>query len=216
MDGQFVRVDHSHRFWEYANVVLQLRELGVSLDSHIHDAGSGGSFLPLFLKVCKGYRQVSVSDSMAYGDYTPHLIDQCRHLGIEIPLYVAPVERLLSVTGGQAFDVTLCISTIEHVASELFLDALRELALVTKPGGYVMITSDFFSDLEAAELSPFKTIQHTKFTPTLASKIPELSEDLLEFVGEQGFSYRGDFVNNYSFVNMCLRRTPITAGSIQT
>lgn len=202
LDSVFYRLDHPHRFWEYANVLHQLEQLSVLKTALIHDTGSGGSFFPLFLKVEAGYENVSVSDSMAYGDITPLLVEQCQHLGIDLPLYKMPLEEMVPVVGENAFDVTLCISVIEHVDSSKFYEAADSLRRVTKPGGYVFVTSDFFRDREQWEKSPFKQIQHNIFTPENASEWMEMGFDS---IGGEDFSYRGDYVHNYSFVNFCLR-----------
>jgi len=100
------------------------------------------------------------------------------------------------------FDVTLCISSVEHVHDHDA--AFREMVRITKPGGYVMITSDYFRDLEHFEQSVSRHLQVTPYRPDYVATLPERFG--LEFVGETDFGYRGDFVHNYSFVNLCMRK----------
>jgi 2-polyprenyl-3-methyl-5-hydroxy-6-metoxy-1,4-benzoquinol methylase len=199
------RKDHLHREWEYSNVLCQLEELNVEKTDRIMDTGSGGSYLPPVLARL-GYA-VEVSDSMAYGDFIDtFLIPQCLNLDIRIPVTKCPVEDM-SVFEDGTFAVTLCISVIEHVDTTLFEAALRELKRVTKVGGYIFITSDFFRDLAQADASPFRQIQHNLFMPEVMDDLPRKMGGDVSWVGEQpDFSYRGDWVNNYSFVNICLKR----------
>ncbi len=198
------RKDHEHRDWEYASLLKVLDDLHATGDIQIHDAGSGGSYFPLALKEY-GYRNVSVSDSMAYGSIEQNLIEQCLALGITIPMHAVPVENLTRL-GQDLFDVTCCVSTIEHVDAGLFLIALENLINVTKPGGLIYLTSDYFRDLAQANQSPYRAIQHTCFTAALVARLPEMADTPIEFVGGMDTTYRGDFVHNYSFITMVLRR----------
>lgn len=198
--GAPYRMDHQHRTWEYANVLRQLTVLGMIPPATILDTGSGGSFLPALL-AAKGF-EVTASDSMAYGDCTEWIYRQCVALGLTIPIVREPVEALASVPD-ESFDVTLCISVIEHVDPTHYEDAWRELARVTTQGGLIMVTSDYFRDLAAWERSPYKQIQHNVFT-TEAIEEFRASFPTLELVGGIDLTYRGDWVNNYSFINLCL------------
>jgi 2-polyprenyl-3-methyl-5-hydroxy-6-metoxy-1,4-benzoquinol methylase len=197
--GAPFRKDHEHRTWEYANVLMQLEtSFQHPEEVKVLDTGCGGSSLAPLLAF-HGY-DIHASDSLAYGDcLTPFIIPACTALGIEIPFRSDAVEALSYED--EFFDVSMCISVIEHVDTSLFKKALSELVRVTKPGGYVYITSDFFRDEAQANQSPFRSIQHTIFTPTTVTKILETTPEL-EFEGGINFAYRGDFVHNYSFVNM--------------
>ncbi len=108
----------------------------------------------------------------------------------------------ISTRRSDFFDVTLCISTIEHADDH---DAtMRELVRITKPGGYIFITSDYFRDLTQWQTSPSRHLQVTPYTEQLVQTIPSMFG--LQFVGATDFVYGGDFVHNYSFVNLCLRK----------
>lgn len=201
------RKDHAHREWEYANVLLQLQELGITPPAKILDTGSGANYFAPMLKV-EGY-DIAVNDSMAYGDITEWLRTQCFGLGITIPLVVAPVEKL-GLEDDQ-WDVTMCISVIEHLSVTEFGNGLRELYRVTKPGGYIFITSDFFKDEPHALTSPSLGIQHNRFYE--ADAITKILREIPDAVpvggilGEGGgVTYRGHFVNGHSFVNFVLQK----------
>jgi len=195
------RNDHGHKLWEYSMVWKQMAELAPENPS-ILDTGSGASYFPLFLAT-KGFN-VTVSDSNEYGDPTAMLVQQCLRMKVELPSRVCPVEQMDIFEDG-SFDIAMCLSVIEHVHKDKFADALHELARVTKIGGLVFITSDFFKDEASWEASKFRSIQHTCFREDNIDELLSI-EPALTFVSPPDFSYRGDFVNNYSFVNMCFRK----------
>jgi hypothetical protein len=205
------RKDHHHREWEYANVLRQLRDLtyagAIPGASRILDTGFGANYFTPTLKTL-GYN-VEAMDSMHYGDCTPWLIQQCYALDIEVPLHVIPAGLVaMEDLADETYDVTLCISTIEHVDERDFWGAWDELRRVTKIGGYVMATTDYFPHLDAWHASKFKQIQHTPVTEQFADEtlVPKLAAEGLVTVGGVDLAYRGDFVDNYSFVNLCFQR----------
>jgi hypothetical protein len=66
------------------------------------------------------------------------------------------------------------------------------------------LTSDYWRDSSQWELSPWKDYQHTLYTEAFVLDLPNRFP--VDFVGETDLDYRGDFVHNYSFVNVCLRK----------
>lgn len=206
---------HPHRFWEYASILQQLEELGVLADAEMIDVGAGASFFDPFLAI--SYPRLCCTDSMKYGDVTPMVEAQRAHYKVALPLYDLPLEDMsprMEIGWGGAtdkFDVTMCISTIEHVDDHDA--AMRELVRITKPGGFVFITSDYFRDLPQWEASPSR---HLQVTPYMQESVEALPGRFgLEFVGDTDFGYRGDFVHSYSFCNLCLRKpvsTPAPVG----
>jgi SAM-dependent methyltransferase len=197
---------HPHRLWEYGSVMQQLEELQVPQDAEMIDVGAGASFFDPYLAFY--YPLLCCTDSMKYGDVRDMVAAQRLHYKVALPLYDLSLEDMsprLEIGWGGAtdkFDVTLCISTIEHVDDHD--RAMRELIRITKPGGYIFITSDYFRDLAQWEASPSRHLQVTPYRQEYVESIPERFG--LEFVGETDFGYRGDFVHTYSFVNLCLRR----------
>lgn len=205
---------HEHRLWEYGSMMQQLEDLGISKRAKIIDVGSGGSFFPPYL-VTLGYENVTLTDSMKYGDVTGIVSRQRDYYHARIgdvitnlALYDLLLEDMAArpeIGWGDAtdkFDVTMCISTIEHVDDHD--KAFCELVRITKPGGYIFITSDFFRDVAHWEQSISRHLQVTPYTQQFVEGIP--SKFGVEFVGETDLAYRGDFVHNYSFCNVCLRK----------
>lgn len=211
LQGVNYRKDHQHREWEYAQALQQLADLfprRVPASISVLDTGSGASYFPLLLKV-QGY-DVTVNDSMAYGDTTEWLRAQCFHLDkvtgreIRIPLVVAPLERL--GLPDNTFDVTMCISVIEHLPTTEFANGLRELWRVTTPGGYLFLTSDYFKNWDHAKTSPSLGIQHNLFYPHTAERMINNVIDV-EWVGGVDLTYHEPgLINGHSFVTFCLRK----------
>lgn len=191
---------HPHRFWEYGSILQQLADLNIPFNAEIVDVGAGASFFDPYL--ARIYPKLCEVDSMKYGDVTHMVSAQREAYSVALPLYDLACEDLSVLNDGQ-FDVTMCISTIEHVDGHD--DAMRELVRITKPGGYIFITSDYFRDLQQWEVSPSRHLQVTPYMKEYVVTIPDRFG--LEFVGDSDFDYCGDFIHNaYSFVNMCLRK----------
>lgn len=201
-DGVPHREWHPHRFWEYGSMLQQLDELGVPSDAEIVDVGAGASFFDPFL--AQRYPNLCEIDCMMYEtvEQQEAMVEaQRQHYGVKLPLYNESIEDL-SGKFHEEFDVTLCISVIEHVNNH---DAgFAELVRITKPGGYIFITSDYFKSREHWEVSISKHLQVTPYTKEFVLSLPERFG--VEFVGETDLEYLGDFVHNYSFVNVCLRK----------
>lgn len=197
---------HPHRFWEYASVLQQLELLDVPRDAEMIDLGAGASFFDPLLALM--HPRLCCTDNMQYGDVTPMVAAQRAAYGISLPCWNLDMESMHEGAtpgwGGATdkFDVTLCISSVEHVHDHDA--AFREMVRITKPGGLLFITSDYFRDLDHFEQSVSRHLQVTPYRPDYVAELP--GRFGLEFVGETDFDYRGDFVHNYSFVNLCMRK----------
>jgi 2-polyprenyl-3-methyl-5-hydroxy-6-metoxy-1,4-benzoquinol methylase len=180
----------------------QLEELGIPSDANIVDVGAGASFFDPYLAL--RYPNLCEIDCMMYetaAEQEAMVEAQRRQYGVNLPLYNKSIEDL----DGQfheEFDVTMCISVIEHV--ERHDAGFAELVRITKPGGYIFITSDYFRDLPHYDQSVSKHLQVTPYREELVLDFPNRFG--IEFVGPTDLAYQGDFVHNYSFVNLCLRK----------
>lgn len=209
-DMAFQRVPHrewhEHRFWEYASIMQQLMELGIQIGAEMIDVGAGASFFDPYLALL--FPNLCCTDSMKYGDVTGMVAAQRAYYGVALPLYDLMLEDMSpkpEIGWGDAkdkFDVTMCISTIEHVDDHDL--AFHELIRITKPGGYIFITSDYFRDYEHFERSVSRHLQNTPYSEEFVLALPSVFD--VDFVGETDLGYRGDFVHNYSFCNICLRK----------
>ena len=103
------------------------------------------------------------------------------------------------------FAVSMCISTIEHVDADKHDQAFDEMCRITKSGGYIFVTSDYFRDLEQFERSPSRHLQFTPYRKEFVLDLPNRFP--VDFVGETDLDYRGDFIHGaYSFCNVCLQK----------
>jgi SAM-dependent methyltransferase len=197
---------HPHRFWEYASIMQQLEQLDVPHDAEMIDIGAGSSFFDPYLAL--RYPLLCCTDTEKYGDYSWMVQQQRAHYGVALPLYNIPVEDMSPRPGigwggaTEKFDVTLCISTIEHVDDHDA--AFRELIRITKPGGLIFVTSDYFKDAAHFEQSISRHLQVTDYNEAFVKELPE--RFLVDFIGDTDLAYRGDFVHNYSFCNVALRK----------
>lgn len=200
---------HEHKIWENASIMQQLEELGVPKDASVIDVGSGGMFFPPYLAMIGGYRDLTLTDSMDNQDITQMVRVQERAYGIHMPVIAVRAENMDMLPSAR-WDVVMCISTIEHIAADQHDNALRELWRLTKPGGLIFITSDYFRsvhgqlDFAQAAASPYKDGQQTCYHKELILNLPTVIP--VEFVGATDLDYRGDFVHNYSFCNVCVRK----------
>lgn len=205
-DGVPHREWHEHRLWEYASMLQQLRFLNVPCDAELIDVGAGASFFDPYL--AQAYPNLCCTDSMKYGDCTSMVEAQRHAYGVGLPMYDLMLEDMsarldLGWGGAEAkFDVTMCISTIEHVDDHD--KAFAELVRITKPGGYIFITSDYFKSEAHWELSISKHLQVTPYTEEFILELPRRFP--VKFVGDVDLEYKGNFVHNYSFCNICLQR----------
>lgn len=197
---------HTHRLWEYASIMQQLTELGIQSEAEMIDVGAGASFFDPYL--AQLFPRLCCTDTEKYGDYSWMVQKQREAYGVALPLYNLSLEDMspkMEIGWGGAtdkFDVTLCISTVEHVDNHDV--AFDELIRITKPGGYIMITSDYFQHPEHFEQSVSRHLQNTPYSESFVLALP--AEFPVDFVGETDLAYCGDFVHNYSFCNVCLRK----------
>lgn len=196
-------VSHEHKLWEVASIMQQLEELGVPEDANILDVGSGGMYFPPYL--ARRYPNVGLTDSDT--SIAPKIQSQREAYGVLLPFYGVGAENM-AILPSNSCDVVMCISAIEHMGGHDA--ALQEIWRLTKPGGLIFITSDYFRSIEGRldvhqyESSPFRACQVTPYYKEFVLDIP--NKIAADFVGETDLDYRGDFVHNYSFVNICLRK----------
>lgn len=120
--------------WEYP---WALSRLAAPPGSRVLDVGAGGSIFPLYLRQ-RGY-DVSCVDYWMY----PRL---GRATGYR-PHYVKADARSLPFSDG-AFDAVFCISVIEHLPRAAIPSALADMRRVLRPGGTLILTTDFVDDAD--------------------------------------------------------------------
>lgn len=196
---------HEHKLWECASIMQQLDELNVPKAARILDVGSGGMYFPPYLATEGGYPDLTLTDSDT--SIEGKIESQRQSYGVALPFFGVAAEDM-SRLPHESFDVVMCISAIEHMGGHD--EALKEICRLARPGGLIFITSDYFRSTNGYvdewqwHASPFRACQVTPYHKEFVLRIPEKIN--AEFVGGTDLDYRGDFVHNYSFVNICLRK----------
>lgn len=126
--------------WEYG---MLLNSCAFKKGAHILDVGTGGSLIPYFLASKKGV-QITTFDLEAPTEKPKFFLS---HRSVS---HATGTMLTLPFTNS-TFDVVLCISAIEHLDHGNYTKFLRdtkkaisELVRVTKPKGYIFLTSDIY------------------------------------------------------------------------
>lgn len=126
---------HPSKRWEYP---WALERAALSPGSRVLDAGSGASIFPVYL-AGNGHRVTAVDRVL------PGRLDRLHDVRVH---YAAGDLRMLPFAGS-AFDAVFCISVLEHLLEAQIPVALREMRRVLRPGGRLLLTTDFYEDASA-------------------------------------------------------------------
>ena len=126
---------HPSKRWEYP---WALDRACLAPGSRVLDAGCGASIFPVFL--AKLEHQVSAVDLEV-----PEGLDRAH--GVTIDYRRAGLTEL--PFPDRHFDAVFCISVIEHLGHQGVPHALQELRRVVRPGGRLLLTTDFYEDADA-------------------------------------------------------------------
>lgn len=126
-------LEHWSRRWEYAFATAVVEQQPATT---ILDAGSGLTFFPSYLAMKNPNALVTCADIdssyiRTFGALGGPGQERCQ-------LLITDVSNL--AIKDEAYDVTLCISVLEHMPN--FPKAARELGRVTRTGGLVCVTFD--------------------------------------------------------------------------
>jgi SAM-dependent methyltransferase len=138
---------HPGKRWEYP---WALERAGLAPGSTVLDVGCGDSIFPVYL-AAQGHRVVAVDL-----DFTTNI----GHLHGLRTGYLRGDLGALPLADG-AFDVVFCISVIEHLPEHGVAAALAEIRRVLRPGGRLLLTTDYYEDCRASlwysgpDLDPF-------------------------------------------------------------
>ncbi len=126
---------HPGKRWEYP---WALERAALPRVARVLDAGCGASIFPIYLAEA-GHRVTALDLSVPAG------LDRLH--GLHVDYVHGNLARLPFADG--SFDAVFCISVIEHLGHAGAADALQELRRVTRPGGRVLVTTDYYEDAAA-------------------------------------------------------------------
>lgn len=126
---------HPSKRWEYP---WALERADLAPGSRVLDAGSGASILPVYL-ARRGHRVAAadVAVGKRLGTASGAAVDYVAGDLVALPFR------------DEAFDVVFCISVVEHLPGGRIPRALLELRRVLRPGGRMLLTTDFYRDADA-------------------------------------------------------------------
>lgn len=126
---------HPSKRWEYPWAVERAR---LAPGSRVLDAGCGASIFPVYLARA-GHRVSALDLDVPEGLAAAHgvTIDYVRGNLTELPFE------------DESFDAVFCISVIEHLGRQGIPRAVSELRRVTRRGGRLLITTDYYEDADA-------------------------------------------------------------------
>lgn len=126
---------HPSKRWEYP---WALARAGLAPGSRVLDAGCGPSIFPIYLAGL-GHPVAAIDLAVPNGLDVVH--------GVNVDYIRATLTRL--PFADNSFDTVFCISVIEHLSPDGVPAAIQELRRVLRPGGRLLITTDYYEDAEA-------------------------------------------------------------------
>ena len=126
---------HPSKRWEYP---WALSRAALAPGARVLDAGCGDSIFPVYLAK-QGY-DVTALDLEFEGT-----LGELHHVRIE---YVHGTLTALP-QDDETFETVFCISVIEHLPEEHIPRAMQEMRRVLRPGGKLLLTTDYYEDASA-------------------------------------------------------------------
>lgn len=133
-------IPHPHRRWEYGSAIeAYLRHFGLDTPTRALDMGCGHGPLGPALVLTTGATIQEMDNDFRLRKTRQQLIE-----GLDLdPARISFEVGDLAVTHLEPYDAVFCISVIEHVPEEDQDDAWENLASLVKPGGLLVVTTDF-------------------------------------------------------------------------
>lgn len=183
------RFEHEHRRWEYG---IALQALLDSESKNVLEVGGGGSLL-----VPLAYLNDMTVTEVDPWDCRVALLKQKMRLKLadEIPYFQ---EDFLDFDIDEVFDAVVCTSVIEHV--EKHEKFFQKLLSFVKPGGILILTTDFYPTSESFSSDHLRTYSGDDLLEYAKNA------DGFEFLGDDfDYTYWGNYVYQYTFASLVLK-----------
>lgn len=191
------------RSWEYGNLLKSIKDVGFSFkDKEILDIGTGGSLLPDYL--------VSMGAIVTCVDRDKALEERMYDENIKFikgDMTKLPFRK-------QSFDLVLCISALEHLDmkngyiktykkseyQKRAIRAIKEMKRVTKKGGLLYLTTDFYKRRQKKDNWPLsKNSIKGAFEWKMISMFKTVLGVELDESKNVGHNYRGNSFTTIAF-----------------
>lgn len=220
---------HTHRTWEQAlawkavKAWADISKRPLNTDITVSDWGAGVGMFPAMLVsvgVCvdmfENWKPMYRMTTRAEGDESNFVHRQVSQILEHTPkqasgryhLLSSPMLGELDETWWKKYDISLCISTLEHIAN--WEESFDQLCKTVKPGGLLFLTMDFADDgwQDGAYIGvECRSKMFNKFwMHWLAGLAKSLGFDWLG--GEPDWAWSEDMrmVNNYGFASLVMVR----------
>lgn len=127
---------HPSKYWEYP---WALERADLAPGARVLDAGCGASIFPIYL-ADRGHQVSAIDLQPPFGLDAQH--------GLAVEYVQGDLTRL--PWGDDSFDAVFCISVIEHLGHGRVKDAMDEMRRVLRPGGRLLLTTDYYERADAA------------------------------------------------------------------
>ncbi len=197
MTGVASRFEHPLRRWEYGMALHAIRQSG---GTDVLDVGGGGSiFAPASEWPDVGLRVTQVDP----GDCQAWVRDQrARLANFSADVHLAYVQQdFMTYEDNEQYDAVTCLSVIEHVSNPA--PFIKKLATFVKPGGLLVITTDFHPSGRPKVDGHLRTYNKKSMTAMITA-LKKLGFEF--FGGKPDWTYNGDNVNSYSFASLVMSK----------
>lgn len=193
---------HQHRKWEYGMALSLIRLQAPEGEKSVLDVGAGESYFSTIMACRYGYSVLEYEPEMRFA--VPRINAVNPWLVSKKSPPIAWLDRGVSALPDYKFSAVLCISVLEHLAPALEHEAWNHLASCVEVGGVLFITVDV---VPKPGHYTFDNLRKQNFTPQdIKARSDQLLAKGFDYVGTPEWKYNGDYVHDYSFFSVGMRR----------
>lgn len=197
-----VEIGHPHRFWEYGMAVSAAEKvLGNLKGAKVLDVGAGASLLGPALSWTY---EAQVSEAEPDFNFYPGRCFANAFLKTNSMPEIRWFNQGVGELPEEKFDAVFCISVLEHCAPHVENRAWKNLASRVRPGGLLFVTVDCMPRRTGAYT--FDNLRQQNFVVEDIQARTKTLLDEFEFIGTPDWTYRPNYVFDYSFLSVGMRK----------